>query len=384
MTVVPASAVDITADWLREAANTREFENLVSVSAARLGEGVGMTTEIWRLTLAYADGARRGPKTLLARLLPWGGRGRAAARTGPKALVAKLQSGVPQMRDVANAYGLYEREVVFYRDIAPTISLRSPRWYVAEYEPSSHAFVLVMEDLSAMTPGDQIAGLTLDQLKMAIDQVSGLHARWWNRAELKGLEERVQPMGVAPYHDYNARHAAGWETFDRFLAGRVSPETRRVGERLCHRLDGLIAEMMAGPRTLCHGDFRADNMMFAGKPGRATGLSCVDWQLALQAPGPFDIGYMMSASVDAKMRRRHEKRLLRGYHKRLRAAGVEGYSFKACLLDYRRALLIGFTYLSQSGAAADLSHPRTLALYEVGMGRIDAAIREQKLAQLLG
>jgi len=219
---------------------------------------------------------------------------------------------------------------------------------------------------------------------MAIDQVAGLHARWWNRAELKGLEDRVQPMGVAPYHDYNARHAAGWGAFDRFLAGRVSQETRRVGEQLCFKLDGVIADMMRGPRTLCHGDFRADNMMFAGKKGRATGLACVDWQLALQAPGPFDIGYMMSASVDSRLRRRYEKRLLRAYHKKLLAAGVRGYDFKACLLDYRRALLIGFTYLSQSGAVADMSHPRTVALYDVGMRRIDAAIREQKLAQLLG
>src|SRR5579872_4536261 len=41
-----------------------------------------------------------------------------AARAGH--VVAKLQASLPMMRDVANAYGLYEREVLFYRELAST------------------------------------------------------------------------------------------------------------------------------------------------------------------------------------------------------------------------------------------------------------------------
>jgi hypothetical protein len=239
-----------------------------------------------------------------------------------------------------------------------------------------------MEDLCDTTPGDQVAGLSLDQVKVAIDQVGKLHARWWNREELKGLEDKVQRFGVPPYCDFNTRHSSGWETFDRFLDGRVSTELRRVGARMCTELDRICEDMARGPRTICHGDFRADNLMFTSDAG-APGLTCVDWQLAMQARGPFDIGYMMSGSVNTDVRREHEMALLKGYHDKLRAAGVEGYDFDECLHDYRRALLIGLTYLSQSGAAVDLTHPRTEAMYDTSMRRIDAAIEDHGLAEFV-
>ena len=358
MTAVPASAADITAEWLRAAAP--ELCGVTSVTAERLGEGVGMMTELHRLRLGYGEGATPGPTTL----------------------VVKQQAATAGLRDVANAYGLYDREVLFYREIAQTISLSSPRCYVAAFDPETQAFVLVMEDLNRTTPGDQVAGLTPAQIKVAIDQVGALHARWWDRSELSGLVNKVQPFGIPPYCEFNARHASGWETFDAWLDGRVSTELRRVGARMCTELDRIAEDMAREPRTICHGDFRADNLMFTGGDG-TPGLTCVDWQLAMQARGPFDIGYMMSGSVNIDVRRECEAPLLKGYHDNLVAAGVAHYGFDECLYDYRRALLIGLTYLSQSGAVADLTHPRTEALYDAGMKRIDAAIQDHGLAEFV-
>ena len=67
----------------------------------------------------------------------------------------------------------------------------------------------------------------------------------------------------------------------------------------------------------------------------------------------------------------------------LGAAGVEGYGFNECFHDYRRALLIGLTYLSQSGAAGDLTHPRTEALYEAWAMRLDAVVNDLALAEFV-
>jgi len=358
MIAVPASAADITADWLRAAAP--ELCGVTSVTAERLGEGVGMMTELHRLRLDYGDG-----------------------NPGPRTLVVKQQAATEGLRDVANAYRLYEREVLFYREIAKTISLASPRCYIATFDPETQAFILVMEDLNRTTPGDQVAGLTPGQVKVAVEQVGALHARWWDRSELKGLVDKVQPFGVPPFCEFNARHSSGWETFDAWLAGRVSPELRRVGARMCTELDRLTDDMAKEPRTICHGDFRADNLMFTGGDGAAPGLTCVDWQLAMQARGPFDIGYMMSGSVNADVRRECEMPLLKAYHDKLLAAGVQNYGFDECLYDYRRALLIGLTYLSQSGAVADLTHPRTEAMYDTSMKRIDDALHDHGLAEFV-
>ncbi|HLK23599.1 MAG TPA: phosphotransferase [Caulobacteraceae bacterium] len=358
MTATPTCAADITAQWLRAAAP--ELAGVESVTAERLGEGVGMMTELYRLTLKYREGA-----------------------SGPRSLVVKQPAAIEALRDVANAYGLYEREVLFYRDLAQTISLRAPRCYIATFDPETCAFALVMEDLSETTLGDQVAGLTPEQVTVAVDQVGDLHARWWDRPELKALEDKVQSFGTPPYADFSARHAAGWEVFDAWLEGRVSPDLRRAGARMCTELDRIAEDMAKPPRTLCHGDFRADNLMFVTRPGAAPGLTCVDWQLAMQARGPFDIGYMMGGSVNADVRRELEQPLLKGYHDKLRRSGVENYSFEECLHDYRRALLITLTYMSQSGAAADLSQPRTEALYDHTVKRIDAAIHDHGLMEFV-
>jgi hypothetical protein len=358
---VPAVASGITADWLRRAApGARDVAGVTCVRAERMAEGVGMLTDIHRLSLGYGAGVPRGPATL----------------------VAKLPSSIPQVRDLCKAYGFYEREVMFYRELARTIAVKSPRCLVAEFDPTTSAFVLVMEDLVGATMGDQVAGLGLGQVKAAIDQAAALHGRWWDHPQLRAVEGKVQPFGAPPWCGMAARHASGWETVDAWLDGRASRELRRIGERMCSTLDGIFRDASAGPRTICHGDFRADNLMFTGAAD-APGLTCVDWQLVVQAAGPYDIGYMMSGSVNPDIRRDHEMALLRDYHADLEAAGVEGYGFDRCLHDYRRALLIGLTYLSQSGAACDLTHPRTEALYEAWAMRLDSAVHDLALAEFV-
>jgi hypothetical protein len=361
MLAIPAVVDDITADWLRRAApDAAGLSDLTFVSAERMAEGVGILTDIYRLSLGYRASGRRGPATL----------------------VAKLPSSIPQVRDLCKAYGFYEREVMFYRELASTIALSSPRCLVAEFDPASSAFVLVMEDLSGATMGDQVAGLGLGQIKAAIEGAAALHGRWWDHPELPALEAKVQPFGEPPWCDMAARHASGWESVDAWLASRVTRHLRRIGERMCSTLDVIFRDTSAGPRTICHGDFRADNLMFIGAAD-APALTCVDWQLTVQAVGPYDIGYMMSGSVNPDIRREHEMSLLRDYHAGLRAAGVGGYGFDQCFHDYRRALLIGLTYLSQSAAAGDLTHPRTEALYEAWAMRLDAVTHDLALAEFV-
>ena len=208
MIAVPASAEDITAAWLNAAAP--ELSGVASVKAERLGEGVGMTTEIYRLTLGYGDG-----------------------KAGPRTLVAKIQASIP-----ACATWLTPTASTSARSCSIARSPRqspcaSPRCYVAAVNPETHAFALVMEDLDKTLPGDQVAGLTPAQLKVAIDQVGALHQRWWDRRELKALETRLQPFGTPPYCDFNARHAAGWETFDAWLDGRCLAGARAASARAC-------------------------------------------------------------------------------------------------------------------------------------------------------
>ncbi len=306
---------------------------------------------------------------------------RPARRRGRRTLVAKLHSSVPEVREVARGWGMYRREAQFYRDIAPTIATRIPKAYVAEFDPETYEFVLVMEDLAPAISGDQVAGLSLDQARLALEEIAALHAGWWNRPELAELAGAIQPFGEGLWIGTGARHAAAWPAFEPFVAERASPDLLRIGERMGDAIEPMMVDMARGSRSLCHGDFRADNLMFG--PGGRAALVVVDWQAPLQARGAFDVGHLMSMSVTTALRRAHEAALLHGYHDRLTAAGVTDYPYDAFSHDYRRGLLIGFTYVVQAGPAADFAHPRALALFDSAVRRLDAAVQDHGLVEFV-
>jgi hypothetical protein len=360
---IPNAAVGITAPWLTSVlrASRRDLPEIASMEVQRIAKGVGVLSEIYRLKLRYSGDGGAGPPSLIVKIPP--------------------QHQV--IRNIAAADGFFEREVTFYRDLAGATPVRSAACYGAAYDPATANFVLVLEDICEATGGDQIAGLDLGQLRAAVDTLAALHTSWWDRPELRALEGIVQPYGVAPYGNFNARHAGGWARIHPFLKERISPRMMRVGERMCERLDDIVDESLAGPRTLCHGDFRAENLMFeTGKHG-AAGLVALDWQFMTQSAGPFDLGYMMSGSVETELRREHEMGLLRSYHDMLVAGGVEGYDFGRCLRDYRRALLMGFTYCVQGGAPRDLTNPRSDALITGIARRCEAAVQDHDLEDFL-
>lgn len=360
---IPNSADEITAGWLSSAlrANGHNPPKIASLEISRIGEGFGVLSEIYRLKPRYAEGEGSGPSTLVVKIAP----------------------PVQAIRDLAAAYGFYQREVTFYQDLAATVPMRSAACHVAAFDPATQGFVLVLEDICDATGGDQIGGLPLEQVRVAVDALAALHARWWGRPELKALESVVQPFGVAPYCDFGARHSAAWDVMHPFLRDRVSPRMMRVGERMSVSLDDMIHEVLEGPRTLCHGDFRGDNLMFDTAEDGGVGIIALDWQILTQGAGAFDLGYMMSGSVATEVRRAHEMSLLRGYHDKLLAGGVEGYDFAQCLRDYRRALLIGFTYCVQGGAPTDMSIPRMEALFTGMAHRCEAAMEDHGLEEFL-
>lgn len=363
MGVIPDSVEQISPDWLRasvRAPDAATFSNLTSVRAERLGEGVGMLTNLHRLHLGYA----------------------AVAAPGPATLVAKLPSSVPEVLQMARDWGLYRREVLFYRDVAPTVGLRVPKAYVTEFDPATDTFALIMEDLSPAAGGDQTTGLPLDYARLALEAAAALHATWWNRPELASLEAAIQPFGEGPWVGTGARVAAAWPRFEPFLAGRASPALVRIGERMGSAIEPLMVDIARAPRTLCHGDFRADNLMFAqGDAG--TALITLDWQVALQARGAVDVSQLLSLSITTDLRRAHETALLRGYHDKLVAGGVDGYAYDEFFHDYRRGLLVGFFYVILSGGANDLTQPAAEALFDSAVRRLDAVVEDHGLEALV-
>lgn len=254
----------------------------------------------------------------------------------PRTVLAKLPTADPAARSFL--HGSYGIEVTFYRLLCPGLEVRAPAAYYAAIsgDPEQRGtFTLLLEDLAPATPGDQIAGCSLDQAAAAVDNVAGLHAPRWSDPAL--LE--VEGLSLPNQDDADTLDSilpAAVETVVAGLGGLLEPDDvallRTVapyaGRWSLGRLDHF---------GLVHGDYRLDNLMFHSD-GR---VWAVDWQtLSLGLPVR-DVAFSLSTGLTVDVRRRHERDLVGSYHRRLAALGVDHYSADECWDDYCFAILQG-------------------------------------------
>ena len=188
-TPLPTTIEGLGAEWLTaalRASGSLPAGSVASVEADVIGAGIGFIGTVARLRLTY-DGAAAAPPTL----------------------IAKIPSEDPGSRMVGVAFGLYEREVNFYKDMAHACGIPSPKPYFSHYDGTVGQAVILLEDLAGGRFGDQVAGATLPEAEMAIDAIGEFHARWWESPELarypwvtSGIETIRQPIQMM--------YAAAW------------------------------------------------------------------------------------------------------------------------------------------------------------------------------
>ncbi len=261
-----------------------------------------------------------------------------AAPGAPASVIGKFPAKDPTSRKSGTDHVLYLREVSFYRDLAASVAIHTPRAYVAEIDPETDDFTLILADLAPARQGDQLAGCSLADADVAMDEAAALHAPRWGDAALNGLAWlHSRPAALTPMVDTMLPHVIA--AFRDRYQGAIEPEFMDLVERLPAALMTMRGDT-ATPRTVIHADFRLDNIMFDVNGG-ARPMATLDWQTVTIGPGASDVAYFLSAGIDPAERRLHEDALVRRYHTALLARGVTGYGWDQCWRDYRRFTLHG-------------------------------------------
>ncbi|MGV7852498.1 phosphotransferase, partial [Mycobacterium kansasii] len=78
-------------------------------------------------------------------------------------------------RQTGQTLGLYQREVRFYRDIAPRLDGPVAPCYHAAVDASTGAFDLLLGDAGPAVVGDEIVGATTQQARLAVRELGRLH-----------------------------------------------------------------------------------------------------------------------------------------------------------------------------------------------------------------
>ena len=171
-----------------------------------------------------------------------------------------------------------------------------PASHHVTFDPVTHDFVLMLEDVGHHRQADQIEGIGLADAKIAVRALARLNATWWEHPDL--LAEPVRPaaqrVAVPRSRDDELRARLGPIALDasvddvRRRQGVSARGTRALFPWFCERLCEAAV-------TMSHGDWRGDNLFFTGDPEYP--LVAVDWQLISVAKGMKDFTYFVTQSL---------------------------------------------------------------------------------------
>ena len=303
------TAADITPEWMSTVltgAGVLAGARVIGVGASAIG--TGQMADTARLSLTYdAPGA------------------------GPPSVVGKFASSDEQSRATGLALRAYEIEVRFYQELAARVSARTPTVYLADVEPETGWFTLILGDLVGARQGDQIEACDPAVAAAVLEEMAGLHAPCWEATDLAALGwlNRASPEADALLASLVAALLPGF--LERYGDG-LAPEHVALAEWFGAHLPAWLASR-SGPRTASHGDFRLDNLLF--EPGVRRPV-VVDWQTLSWAPASHDAAYFIGGCLSVEDRRTHEPDLSSHYHQALCARGVENYSLAQLRRDIRR------------------------------------------------
>ncbi|NLR72395.1 phosphotransferase [Novosphingobium sp. ERN07] len=316
--------------------------------------GTGQVGDTARFTMRYSGDAGQAPRTL----------------------AAKFPSGDATSRQTAAAFSLYRKEVLFYQQAANHIAMRVPRTYAAMLDDNLCDFVLLFEDLGPCTAGNQLAGCTLAQAEAAMRQAAALHAPTFESSLLDAEWLRPDPQANATLR---ALYLHAQSIFRERYVNDLPAELMAICEGLNDNLD-LWFDRVHRRRSLLHGDFRLDNMLFDIRGGTEP-IALVDWQTCAVGCSLTDIGYFLGCGIGSALRRPNEVALLDLYCAEMTRRGVT-LTRDDIWDDYRIAALHGVSTAVFSAAFVVRTDRGDANFLSMARGSCELALEHDSLGAL--
>lgn len=312
---LPSSLDEVTADWLSAALSARyPGVRVKSVYYGTKIEGTGMKV---RLLLDYnaAGHAAKLPPTMWIKgaLHDYGKNIRAA----------------------------FEREVLFYREVAPLQIVACPKAYFAQFDARAGQGIVLMEDLLATNTsfGDPVHPATPQLVAETLSMQARLHARWWYSPDLEKFGERGGSLRADGIID-RLMAEPSWNAAMAMPRSRGIPPLLRDRGRVHEAIHRMLAMNDRLPECLLHGDPHLGNMYFPHDGG----VGFLDWQRMMRGPWIWDVAYTLCGFLSTDDRRVHEKTLIAGYLAELESLGVRAPGFAEAWQLYQAQLFYGMVW----------------------------------------
>ncbi|MEV5177172.1 phosphotransferase [Streptomyces flaveolus] len=253
--------------------------------------------------------------------------------TGPETLVAKMPSHDPVAARTAAHLSAYQREAIFYRELAPRLAVCTPAFHGTLNGPDGIPQGVLLEDLcDTAVPGDQLGAAPSGRLERARRQLAALQAPSWNDPETADIAWLHRRTGV-PIPAHAERYGRSWASVRERFSPALGPAARRLIDRF-GEVCADWAERLPGPFCLTHHDFRYDNMMFS-----ADRTWVLDWQTVGWGAPLWDLAYLIGSSLEPRERGCVEREIVRRHARDLADRGVPGITEEWMWTEYRRLSL---------------------------------------------
>jgi aminoglycoside phosphotransferase (APT) family kinase protein len=367
---IPERAVDATPGFvtaaLHEGGVLDAGSRVAEVSSEEIGVGVGIVGQLARLTLRY-EGTATG---------------------APGSVILKLPSHFPENRAIGDHFNFFEREGRFYQQIGGKLGVRTPACYWNHLDAATGTFALLLEDLGARTMISQIAGMDGARAADALRCLAELHGAWWASPALDSLgwmPRLDDPINLAAGQQYRD----AWPLFVERIGDAVPAEAIELGDRIKDAMEALLSSGIAeAPVTVCHGDFRVDNLLFDDAAACPDRVGVLDWQISFRGPAVTDVAYLLCQSMRTEDRRVEEVGLIDHWYGAV--AGARGlgsampdYPRDLAWQHYRRSTLGNTVYPVTAMGAMDLANERGVDLVRQMASRAFAAALDLDAAELL-
>ena len=292
-------------------------------------------------------------------------------------LAGKFSAADEASRATATTFGLYRKEVEFYRQVAPYLDVRAPHVHFADVSEDGDEFVLLFEDLGPAEQGDQIGGCSIERARAAIRQAAAIHAPSWQRADLLDLDWLQPPeqLGIT----VAAMYPQAQTVFRERYADTLEPEYMALCEELAE-LAPTYFRSDPDRQCIVHGDFRLDNMLFDIGAGQEP-IAILDWQTVTVGKAMTDVGYFMGCGIGEALWRDHEDELLDLWLQAMGDAGVN-LTRDDIQADYRRGILHGVSTAVFSAAFVKRTERGDANFLSMARGACSLALARDSLAAL--
>lgn len=363
--MIPARKEEVTAKWLQTVL-ADSGAGLTSLSVSDGSSNRGFTGQILRLDLEF-NGVEQPLRSLILKI--------------------PLDLAVESEHKVA-MFAANQNEISWYTDLSDGCPVRIPKCYYADVDPDRYRTCLLLEDLrswEATAPGN---GLNQSQAELAVTSLARLHGHYWNR----GAEELNSPSPDQETASLIDSISSGWDDLMDWMGDQFDADFANKKEACIDAMGAFPQQLAASTRTLIHGDYKIDNLLFSDDPLDRDKIALLDWQGVAIGSGAEELAGFLPRSLSLENRRIWETRLLKIYHEALVSSGISSYTLQDMTHDYHLGLLIsfvsniGFTPTLFSGAlsAGDPERDKRMREYfELIVRRKYAAVADNNVLALL-